>query len=235
MSFYNLNKIFQIHDIWLCKNFIFLKISLHIIPLYKFTLTNWMIYFNLLFNHSNSFLCIVECIVNSLPGFIICDLKIKWCFHTCIADHLASSLLRHWTWPIVHNKPVTSSAWRRFSRFENIFLATRWNFFRAKKNTLLVESQTACGQMYRGRSKREANRLEFAKNRREFRELESCEENEARKPMPIGSSRVQSQSSFSRRFLEERIEKCCYRPRLVENFERGRWQTKSRFSSLKQT
>lgn len=75
----------------------------------------------------------------------------------------------------------------------------------------------------------EASRLEFVKNRKEFRELESCGENEARKPMPIGSSRVQSQSSFSRRFLEERIEKCCYRLRLAENFlERGRWQTNSR-------
>lgn len=61
-----------------------------------------------------------------------------------------------------------------------------------------------------------------------FENLKVLGENEARKPMPIGSSRVQSQSSFSRRFLEERIEKCCYRLCLAENFlERGRWQTNS--------
>lgn len=178
--------------------------------------------------------------VNSPPLYFlyIRDLKIKWHFYTCIVDHLAGSLLRHWTWPIVYNKPVTSSARRRFSRFENIFLASRWNFFRARKNTLLAESQTACGRMYRARSRREASRLEFAKNRREFRELESCEENEARKPMPIGSSRVQSQSSFSRRFLEERIEKCYYRLRLAGKTslnEGDGKQTLGRFSSSKQT
>lgn len=76
----------------------------------------------------------------------------------------------------------------------------------------------------------ETSRLEFAKNRGEFRELESCGKRGAKADADrLVSSRVQSQSSFSKRFLEERIEKCCNRLRLAENLlERGRWQTNSR-------
>lgn len=90
-------------------------------------------------------------------------------------------------------------------------------------------AKRACGRMYWARSRRDGPASSLRRIARSFRELESCRKRGAKADADrLVSSRVQSQSSFSRRFLEERIEKCCYRLRLAENFlERGRWQTNS--------
>jgi len=133
-----------------------------------------------------------------------------------------AGLLRHRTWPIVHNKPVTASLRRRFSRFENIFLASRWNFFRARENTSLAKSQTACGWIHRAWSRRSG----LGWVRKESRGVSRTRKLEkTRRESRCRSARL-AQSSFRKHLPEERIEKRRYRLRLAENFlERGRWQT----------
>lgn len=175
--------------------------------------------------------------MNSLSRFI-CDLKIKWHFYTCIIEHLAGSLLRHWTRPIVHNKPVTPSAWWRFSRFENIFLASRWNFFRARKNTLLAESQTGMwSNVLSAKSKRRAG--SSLQRIAESFENSKVVENEARKPMPIGSSRLvynrnrPFRNAFSKNESRNAAIGSAWRKTCLNEGD-GK-QTLGRFSSSKQT